>query len=52
MKCQLEKLNAEIYEAIDSAEAQCKFHGGTRLASYDTEPLAIEAKVISSFGRR
>jgi hypothetical protein len=27
-------------------------HGITRLATYNTEPLAIEAKVISSFGRR
>ena len=34
------------------AEALCKVHGITRLATYDTEPLAIEAKVISSFGRR
>jgi hypothetical protein len=27
-------------------------HGITRLATYDTEPLAIEVKVISAFGRR
>lgn len=52
LKVQLEKLHAEINEAIDSAEALCKVHGITRLATYDTEPLAIEAKVISSFGRR
>lgn len=52
LKVQLEKLHAEINEAIDSAEALCKAHGITRLATYDTEPLAIEAKVISSFGRR
>ena len=52
LKAQLEKLHAEINEAIDSAEALCKVHGITRLATYDTEPLAIEAKVISSFGRR
>lgn len=52
LKTQLEKLHAEINEAIDSAEALCKAHGITRLATYDTEPLAIEAKVISSFGRR
>ena len=48
----LERLHAEINEAIDSAEALCKVHGITRLATYDTEPLAIEVKVISSFGRR
>ena len=52
LKAQLEKLHAEITEAIDGAEALCKTHGITRLATYDTEPLAIEAKVISSFGRR
>ena len=52
LKAQLEKLHAEINEAIDGAEALCKTHGITRLATYDTEPLAIEAKVISSFGRR
>jgi hypothetical protein len=52
LKAQLEKLHAEINEAIDGAEALCKAHGITRLATYDTEPLAIEAKVISSFGRR
>src|SRR5262249_16418576 len=51
-KAQLEKLHAEVNEAINSAEALCKVHGITRLATYDTEPLAIEAKVISPFGRR
>ena len=39
-------------EAIDSAEALCKVHGITRLATYDAQPLAIEVMVISSFGRR
>lgn len=52
LKERLEKLHAEVNEAIDSAEALCKTHGITRLATYDTEPLAIEVKVISSFGRR
>ena len=52
LKERLEKLHAEVNEAIDSAEALCKVHGITRLATYDTEPLAIEVKVISSFGRR
>ena len=52
LKTQLEKLHAEVNETIDSAEALCKNHGITRLATYDTEPLALEAKVISSFGRR
>ena len=52
LKAKLEKLHAEVNEAIDAAEALCKIHGITRLATYDTEPLAIEAKVISPFGRR
>jgi hypothetical protein len=52
LKAQLEKLHLEVNEAINSAEALCKVHGITRLATYDTEPLAIEAKVISPFGRR
>lgn len=52
LKAQLEKLHAEINEAIDSAEALCKVHGINRLATYDTDSLAIEAKVISPFGRR
>ena len=52
LKAQLENLHTEINEAIDGAEALCKIHGITHLATYDTEPLAIEAKVISPFGRR
>lgn len=52
LKARLENLHAEVNEAIDAAEALCKVHGITRLATYDTEPLAIEAKVISPFGRR
>jgi len=52
LKAKLEKLHAEVNEAIDAAEALCEVHGITRLATYDTEPLAIEAKVISPFGRR
>jgi len=49
---QLEKLHAELNEAIDGAEALCKTHGITRLATYDTEPLALEVKVMSPFARR
>jgi hypothetical protein len=52
LKTQLEKLHAEVNESVDGAEAMCKVHGITRLATYDTEPLTIEVKVISSFGRR
>lgn len=52
LKAQLERVHAEVNGALDGAEILCKTHGITRLASYDTEPLAIEVKVISSFGRR
>ena len=52
LKERLESLHAEVNDAIDSAETLCKAHGITRLATYDTEPLAIEVRVISSFGRR
>ena len=52
LKAQIERLHVDINNAIDGAEALCNTHGITRLATYDTEPLAIEAKVISSFGRR
>src|SRR6266496_5959443 len=52
LRQRLEKLHTEVNEAIDSAETLCKAHGITRLATYDTEPLTIEVRVISSFGRR
>ncbi len=52
LKAELESLHTEVNEAIDGAEALCKNHGVTYLATYDTEPLAIEAKVISPFERR
>lgn len=49
---QLDKLTAEVDKAIDGAEALCAAHGITSLASYDTESLTLEVKVISKFGRR
>jgi hypothetical protein len=49
---QMEKLTKTVNKAIDGAEALCKTNGITSLASYDTEPLFIEVKVISKFGRR
>ncbi|WP_157691694.1 AcaB family transcriptional regulator [Noviherbaspirillum autotrophicum] len=48
----LDRLAAELDKAIQGAEALCIAHGITSLASYDTAPLAIEVKVISTFGRR
>lgn len=39
-------------QRIVSFEKLCHHHGITELASYDIEPLAIEAKVFSMFGRR
>lgn len=52
MKAQLESAHAAINTALDGAELLCRNHGITRLATYDTAPLALEAKVISAFGRR
>lgn len=49
---QIDKFTAEVNKAIDGAEALCIANGIINLASYDAEPLAIEAKVISKFGRR
>ena len=49
---QIDKFTAKVNKAIDGAEALCKANGILSLASYDAEPLAIEAKVISKFGRR
>ena len=39
-------------QRIVAFEKLCHQHGITDLASYDIEPLAIEAKVFSMFGRR
>ncbi|MGK5060380.1 hypothetical protein ACQ4WY_25940 [Janthinobacterium sp. LB2P49] len=39
-------------QRIVAFEKLCHQHGITELASYDIEPLAIEAKVFSMFGRR
>jgi hypothetical protein len=52
IKTQLEKLHGEPNQAVDAAEALCKAHGIRLLATYDTEALIIEVKVISAFGRR
>ncbi len=49
LKAQLENIGAKVNEAI-AAEALCKVHGITRLATYDTKPLAIEAKVLPPSG--
>ncbi|WP_136416062.1 hypothetical protein [Herbaspirillum sp. ST 5-3] len=48
---QIAKLSADVNKAIEGAEALCVAHGITSLASYDTEPLTLEVKVISKFGR-
>jgi hypothetical protein len=49
---QIDKLTTNVNRAIDGAEALCKANGIMSLASYDTDPLAIEVRVISMFGRR
>lgn len=48
----MEQLSADVDKAIAGAEALCAAHGISRPATYDTEPLHIEVRVISTFGRR
>lgn len=43
---------AQINQVLVDTEAKCHAHGITELASYDIEPLNIESKVFSFFGRR
>ena len=49
---QIDKFTKTVNKAIDGAEALCKANGIMSLASYDAEPLEMEVKVISKFGRR
>lgn len=41
-----------LNQAIDDAEAAFKAHGITSMASYDTVPLDVDVRVLSSTGRR
>ena len=49
---QIDKLTGKVNRAIDGAEVLFKANGITSVATYDAEPLALEVKVISKFGRR
>jgi hypothetical protein len=48
----LAKAAANLDEVIEEAERQCQQHGITTLATYDTVPLALDVKVLSSISRR
>src|SRR4051794_20146294 len=45
LKAQLENAHKEVDAALDAAELLCNAHGITRIASYDTEALALDARV-------
>lgn len=48
----IEEVNATVDQAIVEAERACNAQGITKLATYDTEPLSLELRIISTFGRR
>lgn len=52
LRARIETATASLNEAIDGAEALFKAHGITSLASYDTVPLDVDVRVLSSISRR
>ncbi|WP_425259058.1 DUF1845 domain-containing protein [Rubrivivax sp. RP6-9] len=52
LRSRIDTATASLNEAIDGAEALCKAHGITSLASYDTVPLDLDVHVLSSISRR
>jgi hypothetical protein len=48
----MEEVAAKVDKAIAEAEKACQAHGITKLATYDIEPLSLEMRIISTFGRR
>ena len=52
LKGQIERINGEVNQALDTADLLCRENAITSLATYDAEPLTIEVKVISPFARR
>lgn len=48
----LAKAAAHLDEVIEEAERQCQQQGITTVATYDTVPLALDVKVLSSISRR
>jgi hypothetical protein len=52
LRGRIDAATASLNEAIDGAEALFKAHGITSLASYDTVPLDVDVRVLSSISRR
>lgn len=52
LRARIEAVATGLDEAIDGAEALFKAHGITHVASYDTVPLDIAVRVLSSISRR
>ena len=52
LRGRIDVATASLNEAIDGAEALFKAHGITSLASYDTVPLDVDVRVLSSISRR
>ena len=52
LRGRIDAATATLNEAIDGAEALFKAHGITSLASYDTVPLDVDVRVLSSISRR
>lgn len=52
LRGRIDAATASLNEAIDGAEALFKANGITSLASYDTVPLDVDVRVLSSISRR
>lgn len=52
LRGRIDAATASLNETIDGAEALFKAHGITSLASYDTVPLDVDVRVLSSISRR
>lgn len=52
LRGRIDAATASLNEAIDGAEALFKAHGITSVASYDTVPLDVDVRVLSSISRR
>jgi hypothetical protein len=52
LRAQLDRLAAQMDEALDAAEARFQAHGITVTATYDTVPMQLDVGVLSSTGRR
>lgn len=52
LRAAMDKATADLRVALDGAELLLQSHQIRRLSAYAAEPLAFEAPVLSSFGRR